>query len=303
MSFLSKGDESCNISLNLFNNNVCLLFVFFSFEEMRMRYERRDPRPEDLRQIDELKSLTDTQEKDIFHLTEELRELQLQHQQLQQQFSSLQQNSSSSNNNNQSKRNNKSKNNKNSNNSNNVKSQNHNGNANNSVNPQMNHMPTSSSTNNNTQQQSQTNTNQNHQQQQQQQGRVKPPPLIKTVIYEEENENELCEEQLREERENNAKRIYQNNSSDEFNNNSNGVMVELVPESPDCESKHQHEEISEAQIITDNELLKNVPILMAPISNGKSHEIQVEVISTIEPSNIQIVPNFHKNSSQFESEF
>lgn len=49
---------------------------------MRMRYERRDPRPEDLRYIDELKSIVDGQERDICHLTEQLRELQLAHQQI-----------------------------------------------------------------------------------------------------------------------------------------------------------------------------------------------------------------------------
>lgn len=38
-----------------------------------MRYERRDPRPEDLRQIDELKSMVDSQEKDISYLTGQLR--------------------------------------------------------------------------------------------------------------------------------------------------------------------------------------------------------------------------------------
>lgn len=52
---------------------------------MRMRYERRDPRPEDLRHIEELKNIVESQERDICFLTEQLRELQLTHQQLLQQ--------------------------------------------------------------------------------------------------------------------------------------------------------------------------------------------------------------------------
>lgn len=52
---------------------------------MRLRYERRDPRPEDLRYIDELKSIVDSQERDIYHLTEQLRESQLVNQQIMQQ--------------------------------------------------------------------------------------------------------------------------------------------------------------------------------------------------------------------------
>lgn len=47
---------------------------------MRMRYERRDPRPEDVRQIDELKTLVDAQDKDLRRLTETLREIQIQQQ-------------------------------------------------------------------------------------------------------------------------------------------------------------------------------------------------------------------------------
>lgn len=264
---------------------------------MRMRYERRDPRPEDLRQIDELKSLTDSQEKDIFYLTEQLRALQMQHSQLQQQFTALQNSSSSSSspvNHNQNQQSKKAKNrntkNSNSSNSNNVRGQ---PNAAESVNnggknPQMNsHMPTSTNS------QIQINVNNENEQQHQQPSRVKPPPLIKTVIYEEENENELCEEQLREEREN-AERLQQQQSSEEH-----GVMVELVPESPDYITKHQNgEEISEAQIITDTELLKNVPILAVTLPEKGQREIQVEVISTIEPANIQVVPR-----SSVETEF
>lgn len=42
-----------------------------------MRYERRDPRPEDVRQIDELKSMIESQDKDLRRLTDTLREMQL----------------------------------------------------------------------------------------------------------------------------------------------------------------------------------------------------------------------------------
>lgn len=48
------------------------------FEEMRMRYERRDPRPEDLREIAELRSRCESQERDLYLLTNRLREMQLQ---------------------------------------------------------------------------------------------------------------------------------------------------------------------------------------------------------------------------------
>ncbi|XP_053675626.1 trichohyalin [Anopheles nili] len=55
------------------------------YEEMRIRYERRDPRPQDLQQIEELKSVIDSQERDLHKLTERLRELQLQQMQQEQQ--------------------------------------------------------------------------------------------------------------------------------------------------------------------------------------------------------------------------
>lgn len=51
---------------------------------MRMRYERRDPRAEDLREIAELKSRCDAQDRDLRLLTETLRELQMEQQELQQ---------------------------------------------------------------------------------------------------------------------------------------------------------------------------------------------------------------------------
>ncbi|KAJ6633036.1 Laminin subunit alpha-2 [Pseudolycoriella hygida] len=60
------------------------------FEEMRMRYERRDPRAEDLREIEELKSRCDAQDRDLRILTEKLRELQMEHQELQQSCGSAQ---------------------------------------------------------------------------------------------------------------------------------------------------------------------------------------------------------------------
>ncbi|XP_055855477.1 inner centromere protein A isoform X2 [Episyrphus balteatus] len=53
------------------------------FEEMRMRYERRDPRPEDLREIAELRSRCEAQERDIFALTDRLRDMQIQLEELQ----------------------------------------------------------------------------------------------------------------------------------------------------------------------------------------------------------------------------
>lgn len=44
---------------------------------MRVRYERRDPRPEDLREISELRNRVEQQERDLHKLTERLREFQL----------------------------------------------------------------------------------------------------------------------------------------------------------------------------------------------------------------------------------
>lgn len=44
---------------------------------MRIRYERRDPRPEDIREIQELKSIIDAQDRDLRHLTEQLRSMQM----------------------------------------------------------------------------------------------------------------------------------------------------------------------------------------------------------------------------------
>lgn len=49
-----------------------------------MRYERRDPRAEDLREISELRARCDSQERDLFVLTDRLREMQIQMSELQQ---------------------------------------------------------------------------------------------------------------------------------------------------------------------------------------------------------------------------
>lgn len=47
------------------------------FEEMRIRYERREPRSEDVRTIQELKGIIEAQDKDLRLLTEELRKMQI----------------------------------------------------------------------------------------------------------------------------------------------------------------------------------------------------------------------------------
>lgn len=44
---------------------------------MRIRYERREPRAEDVREIQELKSVIEAQDKDLRFLTEKLREIQM----------------------------------------------------------------------------------------------------------------------------------------------------------------------------------------------------------------------------------
>lgn len=45
---------------------------------MRIRYERREPRAEDIREIQELKMMIEAQDKDLRLLTEKLREMQMQ---------------------------------------------------------------------------------------------------------------------------------------------------------------------------------------------------------------------------------
>lgn len=47
------------------------------FEEMRFRYERRDPRAEDIREIEELRSIVEAQDRDLRKLTEQLRSMQI----------------------------------------------------------------------------------------------------------------------------------------------------------------------------------------------------------------------------------
>ena len=251
---------------------------------MRIRYERRDPRPEDIRRIDELKTVVDSQEQDIYHLTEQLRELQLQLQaQQQQQMQNQQNNQINQHNSNQSNKNrNRGKNNNKNNRGNN------NGNLNNAQQMRQNQQ----------QQQPQNTSNDSEQQHLENelptppstptisQQRMRPPPLIKTVIYEEENENELYEEQLREERER------QSESIPIPLHHNNNFTVELVPESPDY-TKHNNdnsEEISEALIVHEHEIT-NQRVIPSPTPDDlKNQEIAVEIISTIEPSHIQIIP-------------
>lgn len=73
---LYLNEEETIISI-LIIRTFAQFYIHFRFEEMRMRYERRDPRPEDVRQIDELKSIIEAQDKDLRRLTEALRELQM----------------------------------------------------------------------------------------------------------------------------------------------------------------------------------------------------------------------------------
>lgn len=58
---------------------ISLIQLYFCrFEEMRMRYERRDPRTEDLKEISELRNRCESQERDLCVLTERLRDMQMQ---------------------------------------------------------------------------------------------------------------------------------------------------------------------------------------------------------------------------------
>lgn len=255
----------------------------FSFEEMRIRYERREPRPEDIRRIDELKSVVDSQEQDIYHLTEQLRELQLQLQQQQQQQQQLQNNQINQQNSNQSNKNrNRGRNNKNNRGNSNVNAQQ----MRNNQNQQQQHQPNDDSEHlqNDPEETPQPPTpSLNVTVTSQASPRMRPPPLIKTVIYEEENENELYEEQLREERER------QNESIPIPTKHNDRFTVELVPESPDRLSKTD-EEISEALIVSEHEVI-NQRVVPSPTPDDlKKQEIAIEVISTIEPSHIQIIP-------------
>lgn len=260
--------------------NIFLFFqmkiFFLSFEEMRMRYERREPRAEDLAKIDELKTVVDSQEKDICQLTEQLRDLQLQMQSYQQQQQNSNQSSGGGGGNKRSrgKNNNNNKTNRN--------------NANNNQQQQQVKQQQSNAVNQEDESEQQQQQQQQQRVPQNKQQRMRPPPLIKTVIYEEENENELYEQQIREERERAAAEL-----------NDDNFTVELVPESPDFNSdKRILEEISEALIVHEHEIL-NQPVIPSPTPDHKNQEIAIEVISTIEPSNIQIIPN-NENSLDLE---
>lgn len=247
---------------------------------MRVRYERREPRVEDIARINELKSVVDSQEKDICQLTEQLRDLQLQMQSHQNQLNQQQQNSNQSNGGGGKKTKGRS----------NSSNKNNNNRSNNNVKHQ-------------TQQQQATESNAtthddeiSEEIQQQppkvpKQQRMRPPPLIKTVIYEEENENELYEEQLREEREREAMAAAAV---------VNDFTVEHVPESPDYANTEKRilEEISEALIVQDHEIL-NQPVIPSPTPDHKNQEIAIEVISTIEPSHFQVIP-FAENGLDLE---
>lgn len=229
---------------------------------MRVRYERREPRGEDIARINELKTVVDSQEKDICQMTEQLRELQLQMQTYQ---NSNQLNGISVGGNKRNRGKNSS--NKSSNNRNNAN--------NNQQQPQNVKQQQSNAVNQDDENSEQQRMPQNKQQ------RMKPPPLIKTVIYEEENENELYEEQIREEREREAA------AAADFNNE---FTVELMPESPDgLITKRNLEEISEALLVQEHEIL-NQPVILSPTPDHKNQEFSIEIISTIEPSHIQVIP-------------
>lgn len=61
----------------MFPDLLLLILSHFRFEEMRMRYERRESRQEDQREISELKERCESQERDLARLTETLRQLQI----------------------------------------------------------------------------------------------------------------------------------------------------------------------------------------------------------------------------------
>lgn len=221
---------------------------------MRMRYERRDPRPDDLRQIDELKNVVESQERDICDLTEQLRDLQLQQQQ------NVQTNNNSSNQQ-QSRRGKGGRGKMN----NNQKNQN---NATQNNNQQF-HMKL--------QQQQQEQQNYLIQEEQEHQQK-KPPSLMKTVIYEEECENEMYEEQNRIEKQKNEA-IYEHN------------MHQLVEEiGNSVGGSKRNEEISEATIVPTSELMNSQPEIVESSAADKLHDFHLEVISNCESSHIQIVP-------------
>jgi hypothetical protein len=241
---------------------------------MRVRYERREPRVEDIARINELKTVVDSQEKDICQLTEQLRELQLQMQSYQNLASQQNSNQSNANIGGGGKKN-RGRNNNNKNSNNNSKNNNANNNNQQAKHNQQQQQPNVVIVDEENEQQQTRVASQNKQQ------RARPPPLIKTVIYEEENENELYEQQIREEQERAAASSSLDEEDDEF-------LVELVPESPDINGKPHFEEISEAHLLQDHEIL-NQNVIPSPTPDHKNQEIAIEVISTIEPSNFQVI--------------
>lgn len=239
---------------------------------MRVRYERREPRVEDIARINELKSVVDSQEKDICQLTEQLRDLQLQMQSHQNQLNQQQQNSNQSSGGGGKKNRGRS----------NGSSKNNNNRSNHSVRSQQ-----ATDSNATTHDVDEISEEQQQPPKVPKQQRMRPPPLIKTVIYEEENENELYEEQLREERERETMAAAVVND----------FTVEHGPESPDS-TKRRFEDISEALIVQDHEIL-NQRVIPSPTPDHKNQEIAIEVISTIEPSHFQVIP-FVENGLDIE---
>ncbi|XP_062122178.1 LOW QUALITY PROTEIN: interaptin-like [Drosophila sulfurigaster albostrigata] len=80
----SEKDEALQALVERHRAKMAAAEERIKFEEMRMRYERRDPRAEDLREISELRTRCDSQERDLFVLTDRLREMQIQMSELQQ---------------------------------------------------------------------------------------------------------------------------------------------------------------------------------------------------------------------------
>ncbi|XP_065086929.1 interaptin-like isoform X2 [Ochlerotatus camptorhynchus] len=90
-NLVSEKEEALQLMESRHRNRLEDAENKISFEEMRMRYERRDPRPEDLQQIEELKSVIESQDRDLRLLTEQFREMQLHERELQQRLFQQQQ--------------------------------------------------------------------------------------------------------------------------------------------------------------------------------------------------------------------
>jgi hypothetical protein len=225
---------------------------------MRMRYERRDPRPEDLRHIEELKNIVESQERDICHLTEQLRELQLTQQQLLQQTQFQQPNGGNGNGNNGGKRG-KNKNNRNNNN------------------------------NRNSQQQQQQEERNLMQQQLQQQQLLKKQQLHKSscnVIYE-ENENEL--EQNLEKAEN--QELRNGESLNENVQDLNGVE-EAVAHQVTQESQKEEIEIVQPTVIQTSNDTQSIPKTESNDSIPESNVIpKVESTDSVPDQNRKLSPD------------